>query len=175
MARKEVNAITLTGLIAAEPEMRFTAEGEMFTTFSLTCRQPTPHDQQASERFRLVAWGESLAEQCNDLLPGAHVLIAGWLQSSTSEDPAERAYIPFEVIVREVLVLSSLPADYLTTSPAPTTRASPASTARPTTAPLPTAPSSPPQQRLSRPVLTPPTAPAVPGIPRGPQRDGSRS
>jgi single-strand DNA-binding protein len=175
VARKEVNAVTLTGLITAEPEMRFTAEGEMFTTFSVACRQPTPHDQQASERFCLVAWGQPLAEQCNDLLPGAHVLITGRLQSSTSEDPTERASIPFEVIVREVLVLSSLPAEYLTISPVPTPRASPASTAR-STAPLPPAtPLSPPQQRLSRPVFTPPTAPAVPGIPRGPQRDGSRS
>jgi single-stranded DNA-binding protein len=104
MGRKDVNTITVTGQVEAEPEMRFTADGIPHTTFSLVCAQPTPRDPHAIERFRLMAWDEPLAEQCNDLLPGARVLVEGRLQSTTSDDPEDRARCPFEVIVRDLVV-----------------------------------------------------------------------
>jgi single-stranded DNA-binding protein len=165
MAYKEVNAITLTGQIAAEPEMRFTGEGEPFTTLTLLCRQPTGRDPHAHERFRLVARGEPLAEQCNDLLPDAHVLVTGRLQSSTTEDPAERAQTPYEVLVREVLVLNSLPLEQptITRDAAPPSRPPIARPVPPTRAgTTPAAPSS------------PPSVPR-PGIPRGPRRNPSNA
>lgn len=166
VAHKEVNAITLTGSIAAEPEMRFTSEGEPVTTLTLICRQPTSRDPQAYECFRLVARGEPLAEQCNDLLPNAHVLITGWLQPSTAEDSAERARTPYEVLVREVLVLSSLaPERPVITADAAAPR-SPQATARPSSPPR-------PAPRLASP--TPPPSIPRPGIPRGPRRGPSNA
>lgn len=104
MGRKDVNTITVTGQVEAEPEMRFTADGIPHTTFSLVCAQPMPRDPHAFGRFRLVAWDEPLAEQCNDLLPGARVLVEGRLQSTSSDDPEDRARCPFEVIVRDLVV-----------------------------------------------------------------------
>lgn len=165
MAYKEVNAITLTGQIAAEPEMRFTGEGEPFTTLTLLCRHPTSRDPLAHERFRLVAWGEPLAEQSNDLLPNARVLVTGRLQSSTTEDPAERAQTPYEVLVREVLVLNGLPPEQpiITADTAPPSRPATARSLPPTrTGTTPASPSS------------PPSVPR-PGITRGPRRNPSNA
>lgn len=154
MGRKDVNTITVTGQVEAEPEMRFTADGIPHTTFSLVCGQPTPRDPHAFERFRLVAWDEPLAEQCNDLLPGARVLVEGRLQSTTSDDSAERARFPFEVFVRDLMTLTSQPrpqepATRPAIAPVPA-RSAPAATAAPSSSR--TAPAAPPR------------------IPRGPRR-----
>ena len=163
MGRKDVNTITVTGRVEVEPEMRFTADGVPHTTFSLVCAQPTPRDPHAFERFRLVAWDEPLAEQCNDLLPGARVLVEGRLQSTSSDDPEDRARCLFELIVRDLVMLASThsaimpasqqhpqePATRPTISPAPA-RSAPAATAAPSSSR--TAPAAPPR------------------IPRGPRR-----
>jgi len=163
MGRKDVNTITVTGQVEAEPEMRFTADGIPHTTFSLVCAQPTPRDPHAFERFRLVAWDEPLAEQCNDLLPGARVLIEGRLQSSTSDDPEERTRIPFEVFVRDFITLNGQPHTLAQTEHGqPATRPVSPLTAVPVRSS--TAAAAPAQTRAA-PVLPP-------RIPRGPRRTG---
>lgn len=153
MGTRDLNKIMLTGQVAAEPEMRFTAEGEPHTTFYLTCADS--RESTTAERFRLVAWRAPLAERCNDLLQGAKVLVEGRLQSCTADNEAKRARFPFEVRVRECLVLD--PGD----AAAMMVPASP----RPPTPPtrmvnLPTMP------RSSAP--HPPARPAVPAMPSRP-------
>lgn len=155
MGRKDVNTITVTGQVEAEPEMRFTADGIPHTTFTLVCAQPTPRDPHAFERFRLVAWDEPLAEQCNDVLPGARVLIEGRLQSTTSDDAEDRARCPFEVIVRDLVITPASqprpqePATRPAIAPAPV-RSAPAATVAPSSSRTASA--------------------ALPRIPRGPRR-----
>ena len=157
MSRRDITMVTLTGHVEAEPEMRFTADGEPNTTLFLISAQPTSRDQHATERFRLVAWGDPLAEQCNDLLPGTHLLAEGQLQSSTSDDREERARLPYEVVVRELVIINSL-----TRIPSKTDRVAPA--IRPASAPASVAPIiQPPSPRT--PALVSPSR-----IPRGPQR-----
>lgn len=157
MGTRDLNKIMLTGQVDAEPEMRFTAEGEPRTTFSLTCAGS--RDTTTAERFRLVAWGTPLAERCNDLLPGAKLLVEGRLQRCTADDPAEQARFPFEVRVRECLVIDPGDAAAMLVPASPRPPAPPTRTVNPpvaSRAPEPLPPARPP-------------LPVMPARPTGPR------
>lgn len=161
MGTRDLNKIMLTGKVEAEPEMRFTAEGEPRTTFFLISASAGAGDSTAAERFRLVAWGEPLAERCNDLLQGATLLVEGSLQRCAADDEAERARFPFEVRVRSYLVLD---AGGTAAMPVPTSPRPPAPPARlATPPPISRPPASPPLVRAPLPVM-----PARPTAPRPP-------
>ncbi|MFV9507689.1 MAG: single-stranded DNA-binding protein [Oscillochloridaceae bacterium umkhey_bin13] len=157
MGTRDLNKIMLTGQVEAEPEMRFTAEGEPHTIFYLTCAGS--RDTTTTERLRLVAWGDPLAERCNDLLQGAKVLVEGRLQRCTADDPAEQARFPLEVRVRECLVIDPGDAAALLMPASPRPPASPTRTVNPPVAPRATMPLPP-----ARAIL-----PVMPARPTGPR------
>ena len=163
MNQNDINKLTLTGRVETEPEMRFTADGEPHTTLFLICTQQTAGDVSVNERFRLIAWGEPFAAQCNDLLPGTHLLVEGQLRSSTCEDGDERTRMPYEVMVHTLIVLNGLAAIQpkgVAAQPAVPLAAPPRavpSLAAESVAPQPPSP-------------RPPAPPTLPRIPRGPQR-----
>lgn len=107
MGTRDLNKIMLTGQVEAEPEMRFTNTGEARTTFYLICATASTHHAAAFERFRLVAWGQPLAERCNNLLQGTRVLVEGRLQRCTADHADEQARFAFDVLVRECVVIDT--------------------------------------------------------------------
>lgn len=126
MGTRDLNKIMLTGQVEAEPEMRFTAEGEPFTTCYISSARHDADTTSTRERFRLIAWGDPLADRCNELLQGARILVEGRLQTCTADDEDERARFPFEVRVREIFPLGTergAAASGISPSPAPPVRA----------------------------------------------------
>ncbi len=170
MGTRDLNKIMLTGQVAAEPEMRFTAEGEPRTTFYLTCARTDSRESTTADRFRLVAWGTPLAERCNDLLQDAKILVEGRLQSCTAHNEEERARFPFEVRVRECLVLDPGDAAALMMSAPPRPPSPPARMVNLPTMPRSSAPQPPAPPALS--VM--PSRPATPRPP-GPTTPARRS
>lgn len=193
MGQRDSNTITVTGYVEAEPVMQFTADGVPHTTLFLRCVQPTPRDPQAHERFHLIASGELLANEGNDLLPAARVLITGRLQANPNAEHTNPTGLPFVVIVRDLILLSAQPpalveADH---TQRPSAQVPPDSTRRPPAQVPPDQTQRPPalmkpaqtQRPSAPPVVRPtssaksgptpaPTPPAMPRMPRGPRRAG---
>lgn len=166
MRTRDLNKIMLTGQVEAEPEMRFTAEGEPRTTFYITCAGS--RDTATVECFRLVAWGEPLAERCNDLPQGTKVLVEGRLQHCTADDPAEQARFTFEVRVRECFVIEPSDAAAMMVPASSRPPTPPTRTINPPAAPRSTVPLSPARAPL-------PAMPARRTGPRSPATPARRS
>lgn len=136
MGTHDLNRIMLTGRLTVEPDMRITATGDAYTTCYLERACGTTH--QASELFRLVAWGPPLAERCNDLPPGARILVEGRLQRCSADDAQECARFPLEIRIRRVLRIDADGAAPLAMPVAPQPPASPTRAAPPPAAAIPT-------------------------------------
>ncbi|MEI8305582.1 MAG: single-stranded DNA-binding protein [Chloroflexales bacterium] len=159
---KDLNTMLLTGRIVDEPEMRFTGEGELFTT--LIVASAPARAQAEALHVRLVAWGESLAERCNTLTPGTRIFAEGRLTACTAEEADVRARFPLEVRLREVIVIGQGDA-------APAIGATPAAVSAPPP-PLPTVPT-PPRPAAARPAASAPPRPSAPSVPRRPTAPAS--
>lgn len=123
MGTRDFTTIMLTGRVTAEPEMRFTAEGEPRTTFYLSCEGRT-----TTELLRLVAWGTPLAEACNEFIEGTRLFVEGQLQRCSADDANERTRFPLEVRVTSFIPLgpgddAAMPVRTPTRPPAPPARA----------------------------------------------------
>lgn len=99
---KDLNTIMLTGRVDGEPEMRYTGEGELYTTFYLAGSFGAGLPEL--NRLRLIARGEGMAQFCNRLLPDVRVLVEGQLQRCSAEDAEERTRFPLEIRVCDVIV-----------------------------------------------------------------------
>jgi single-strand DNA-binding protein len=85
-----VNKVILIGRLGADPEIRYTADGQPVATFRLaTSERWTDKNGQRQERtewHRIVAFGR-LAEICGEYLAkGRQVYIEGRLQTRSYED-----------------------------------------------------------------------------------------
>lgn len=109
MLHHDLNRVLLTGRIYEEPDMRYTEDGEPQTTIVLASVRPNAQSTEQVDLFRLLVCGEPLAETCNELPPHTHVLVEGRIQSSTAEAAEERARFPFEVLIHQLILLSSPP------------------------------------------------------------------
>jgi len=169
MATRDLNKIMLTGHVEAEPAMRFTGDGELFTTFYVSSTRPDVRSTVTNERFRLIAWGEPLAERCGDLSQGAWILVEGRLQTCTADDAHERTRFPFEVRVRKFMLLGPDSAATVMETTSPRPPAPSARAAAPPVAPRPSAPATPGRQ-LAPPTPSRPSSPAAPIHPVAPTR-----
>lgn len=109
MAR-DLNKVQLTGYLGADPEMRYTTNGNAITTFRVASgRQWTDRDgrrHEETEWFRVAAW-DKLGEVCNEYLTkGTRVYVEGRLQTRkyTDRDGVER--YSTEVIAQDMIILS---------------------------------------------------------------------
>ncbi|MEI7643700.1 MAG: single-stranded DNA-binding protein [Chloroflexales bacterium] len=148
---KDLNTMLLTGRIVDEPEMRFTGEGELFTT--LIVASAPARTQAEALHVRLVAWGEFLAERCNTLTPGTRIFAEGRLTACTADEADVRARFPLEVRLHEVIVIGH-------------GDAAPAVVATPP--PLPPAVPTPPRPAAVRPAVPALPRPSAPSVPRRP-------
>ena len=82
-----LNRMMVIGYLGSDPEMRYTANGNAVTSFSIaTTRSYTGSDgerQQETEWFRVSAWNQ-LAELCNQYLSkGSKAYVDGRLRSNS--------------------------------------------------------------------------------------------
>ena len=108
-----LNKIMVIGNLGADPEMRYTPNGNPVTSFSIaTGRSWTSSDgerKEETEWFRVVAWNQ-LAELCNQYLSkGRSAYVEGRLQSRTWETQEGQSRFTNEIIANQVLFLDRAP------------------------------------------------------------------
>jgi len=99
------------GYLSKAPEMRFTPNGTSAANSSIACDRSwkTADGQKHSktEWFNVVAWG-SLAEIAKEYLEkGSLVYFEGRLQSRTKQDKEGQNQRSFEIVARDLLLLSN--------------------------------------------------------------------
>jgi single-strand DNA-binding protein len=104
-----LNKVMIIGNVGADPEMRFTPNGNPVTSFRVATNRvyttPNGERKQETEWFTVVAWNR-LAENCNQFLTkGQRVYAEGRLHTSTWEGQDGQKRSRTEVIANRVLFL----------------------------------------------------------------------
>ena len=110
-----LNKVMVIGNLGADPEMRYTANGNAVTNFNVASnREYTTGDgerRQETEWFRVVTWNR-LAEICSQYLEkGRQVYIEGRLQTRSWEGQDGQTRYTTEVIAYEVKFLGGSGSD----------------------------------------------------------------
>lgn len=105
-----LNKVMIIGNLGSDPEMRYTPTGRPVTSFSVaTSRSWVTSEgepREATEWFRVVAWG-NLAEICNRYLSkGSRVYVEGRLQTRSWENQGQKHYRT-EVVANEMVILDA--------------------------------------------------------------------
>ena len=106
-----LNKVQIIGNLGADPEMRFTANGQAVANFNVACnRRYTTRDgdrREETEWVRVVCWAR-LAEIAGQYLSkGRQVYVEGRLQTRQWEDRDGNTRYMTEVIAREMQMLGS--------------------------------------------------------------------
>lgn len=85
-----INKVTLIGRLGKDPEVRYTQDGQMVTSFGLATdeqwKDKNGEKVQKTEWHNLTAWGK-LAEICGEYLKkGSLIYVEGKIQSNRYED-----------------------------------------------------------------------------------------
>lgn len=104
-----LNKVILIGNLGRDPEIRYTAQGQPVTTFSLATTESWTNKsgerEQRTEWHRIVTWGK-LAEICSEYLSkGKQVYCEGRLQTREWEDRDGNKRRTTEVNAQQVLML----------------------------------------------------------------------
>jgi single-strand DNA-binding protein len=104
---------TIIGNLGGDPEMRYTAQGRAFTTFSVACnRVYTSADgerHEETEWFRVTAGGK-LAEVCSQFLnKGRRVYLEGRLSTRTWEGADGQKRFSLQLNATEMQIVDSRP------------------------------------------------------------------
>lgn len=104
-----LNKLMIIGNVGADPEMRYTANGDAMTTFRVatnyryTSREGERREE--TEWFSIVTW-RNLAEQCSQYLQkGRRVYVEGRLRTRSWETPDGQRRFRNEVVADRVLFL----------------------------------------------------------------------
>jgi single-strand DNA-binding protein len=100
---------TIIGNLGGDPEMRYTAAGRPFTTFSVACNRTYTTSEgerrEQTEWFRVIAGGK-LAEICSQYLSkGRQVYVEGRLSTRTFEGSDGKTRFTVEVSATEVQMI----------------------------------------------------------------------
>jgi single-strand DNA-binding protein len=110
MATRSWNRVELIGNLTRDPELRYTPSGAAVATFSIATNRTYVSDGERKEEadfHRCVAWNK-LAELCSQLLKkGNRVFVSGRLQNRTWEDQQGQTKNTTEIVVEDMLVLTS--------------------------------------------------------------------
>ena len=117
---KDLNKVMIIGRLGKDPEMRYTANGNPVTTFSVAAgrqwRDASGEIREETEWFNVVTWNK-LAEICNEhLRKASRVYIEGRLQTRQWQDQDGQMRFRTEVIASDMIMLDSRPS---TPPPAP--------------------------------------------------------
>jgi len=104
-----LNKVMLIGNLGADPEMRYTANGNAVTTFNLAVNRnwtgPDGERKEETEWFTVVSW-EKLAETVSQFLQkGRRAYVEGRLQTRSWEGQDGQKRYKTEVVANTVLFL----------------------------------------------------------------------
>lgn len=104
-----LNKCMIIGNLGADPEMRYTANGNAVTTFNVatsrTYNDASGERREETEWFRVVTWSR-LAEICAQYLTkGRQVYVEGRMQTRSWEDQQGQKRYSTELIAQEVKFL----------------------------------------------------------------------
>lgn len=103
-----VNKVILIGRLGADPEIRYTADGQPVATFRIATNEVWVKDgkkQERTEWHRIVAFGR-LAEICGEYLSkGRQVYIEGRLQTRSYEDREGIKRFVTEIVAQNMQML----------------------------------------------------------------------
>ncbi len=109
---KDLNKVQLIGRLGADPEMRYTQQGNAIANFrvasSRTWKKADGQTEEETEWFKVVAWNR-LGEVCGEYLhKGSRVYIEGRLKTRSWDDQqtGEKRYMT-EVIADDMIMLDS--------------------------------------------------------------------
>ena len=120
-----LNKVMLIGNLGADPEMRYTANGNAVTTFNVAVNRsysgPDGERKEETEWFTVVTWNK-LAETCSQFLQkGRRAYVEGRLQTRSWDGQDGQRRYRTEVIANTVLFL-----DRAQAAPLPEDTAAPA-------------------------------------------------
>ncbi len=104
-----LNKVMVIGNLGADPEMRYTADGNALTNFRVASSRnyttPEGERREETEWFSVVAW-RKLAEQCSQFLQkGRRVYVEGRLRTRSWDTPDGQKRYRTEVVADRVLFL----------------------------------------------------------------------
>ena len=104
-----LNKVMVIGNLGADPEMRYTADGNALTSFRVAASRsystPDGERRDETEWFSVVAW-RKLAEQCSQFLQkGRRVYVEGRLRTRSWDTPDGQKHYRTEVVAERVLFL----------------------------------------------------------------------
>src|SRR5215216_4806688 len=110
MAR-DLNKVQMTGRLGADPEMRYTPQGNAVTTFraasNRSWRSADGEAHEDTEWFRVVAWNK-LAEICHQwLTKGSRVYVEGRMQTRQWQDQEGQTRYQTEVVAIDIIILDT--------------------------------------------------------------------
>jgi single-strand DNA-binding protein len=108
---KDLNKVQLIGRLGADPEMRYTSQGNAVTTFrvasSRTWKKADGQLEEETEWFRVVAWNR-LGEVCGEYLrKGSRVYVEGRLKTRSWQDQDGQTRYMTEVVAEDMIMLDS--------------------------------------------------------------------
>jgi single-strand DNA-binding protein len=108
---KDLNKVQLIGRLGADPEMRYTQQGNAVTSFrvasSRTWKKADGQTEEETEWFRVVAWNR-LGEVCGEYLrKGSRVYIEGRLKTRSWQDDSGQTRYMTEVVADDMIMLDS--------------------------------------------------------------------
>lgn len=111
MARGTVNKVILIGRLGADPELRYTPNGDAVANFRMATnrvwRDREGNQQERTEWHRIVAW-RKLAERCGEYLKkGSHVYVEGRLETRNWEDKNGNRRFVTEIIANQMQILEA--------------------------------------------------------------------
>ncbi len=106
-----VNKAILIGRLGKDPDVKYTPDGTMVTSFSLatveTYKDKNGDKVQKTEWHRIVAWGKK-AEVCGEYLKkGSQVFIEGKIETKSYEDKEGVRRYQTQIIAGNIEFLSS--------------------------------------------------------------------
>jgi single-strand DNA-binding protein len=110
MNRNSANKVILVGYLGNQPEMRYTPNDIMTTTFNLATnfiwRDEEGEFQERTDWHRVVAW-RSLAEYAKSLKKGQLLYVEGRLQSREWTDKDNNKHFVTEIIAETLTMLGA--------------------------------------------------------------------
>ena len=79
------NSVIITGNLARDAELRFTANQKPVLSFTVACNRMGQNNESVADFFPIVLWGKSAEALEKYLLKGKQVLVKGHLQTRSYE------------------------------------------------------------------------------------------
>ncbi|OGC46299.1 hypothetical protein A2V49_00340 [candidate division WWE3 bacterium RBG_19FT_COMBO_34_6] len=110
MSARSVNKVILIGNLTRDPELRYTPQGTPVASFGLATNREWVAEgvkKEAADFHNIVAWNK-LGELCSQLLSkGSKIYVEGRLQTRDWMDNQGAKRYKTEVVIDEMIVLSS--------------------------------------------------------------------